>query len=108
MLDLLSSLSIINNLINLYKLITNIPEINDVERLFELLKDMGAEVEHLKSGTYTVSIPKGFSTELTPGIARKMRASVVATGPVLARFGKVSFPHPGGCVIGSRPLDLFV
>ena len=88
--------------------LTNIPEINDVERLFELLKDMGAEVVHVKRGVYTVSIPRGFSTELTPGIARKMRASVVATGPVLARFGKVSFPHPGGCVIGSRPLDLFV
>src|SRR3989344_4296842 len=88
--------------------LTNIPEINDVERLFELLKDMGAEVVHVKRGVYTVSIAKGFSTELTPGIARKMRSSIVLTGPVLARFGKVSFPHPGGCVIGSRPLDLFV
>lgn len=88
--------------------LTNIPEINDVEKMFDLLKDMGAEVVHGKRGTYTVSIAKGFSTELSPAIAKKMRASVVVTGPVLARFGKVSFPHPGGCVIGSRPLDLFV
>lgn len=88
--------------------LTNIPEINDVLRMFELLKDMGAEVVRVKQGAYTVSIPKGFATELTPGIAKRMRASVVATGPVLARFGKVSFPHPGGCVIGARPLDLFV
>ncbi len=88
--------------------LTNIPEINDVEKMFELLKDMGAEVNSIKRNTYTVSIAKGFSTDLSPGIAKHMRASVVVTGPVLARFGKVSFPHPGGCVIGARPLDLFV
>lgn len=88
--------------------LTNIPEINDTERMFELLKDMGAEVTKTKKGTYTTFIPKGFSSDLTPSIAKRMRASVVVTGPVLARFGKVSFPHPGGCVIGARPLDLFV
>ena len=88
--------------------LTNIPEINDVEKMFDLLGDMGAEVTHSKRGTYSVSIPRGFSSELSPAIAKRMRASVVVTGPVLARFGKVSFPHPGGCVIGARPLDLFV
>lgn len=88
--------------------LTNIPEINDTLRMFDLLKDMGAEVTNIKSGTYTVSIPNGFATELTPAIAKRMRASIVATGPVLARYGKVSFPHPGGCIIGSRPVDLFI
>ena len=88
--------------------LTNIPEINDTERMFELLKDMGAETTKKKKGAYTVFIPRGFSSDLSPAIAKRMRASVVATGPVLARFGKVSFPHPGGCVIGARPLDLFV
>lgn len=88
--------------------LTNIPEINDTFRMFDLLKDMGAEVVSLKHGVYTVSIPRGFATELSPGIAKRMRSSIVLTGPVLARYGKVSFPHPGGCVIGARPLDLFV
>jgi len=88
--------------------LTNIPEINDTLRMFDLLKDMGADVANIKSGTYTVSIPSGFATELTPAIAKRMRASIVATGPVLARYGKVSFPHPGGCIIGSRPVDLFI
>ena len=88
--------------------LTNIPEISDTLRMFDLLKDMGAEVIKTKKGAYTVSIEKGFAPELTPGIAKRMRASVVVTGPVLARYGKVSFPHPGGCVIGARPLDLFV
>lgn len=88
--------------------LTNIPEINDTLRMFDLLKDMGADVAHIKKGSYRVLVPKSFATELSPGIAKRMRASIVLTGPVLARFGKVSFPHPGGCVIGARPLDLFV
>ncbi len=88
--------------------LNNIPQINDVEKMFDLLHDMGAEIAKTKHGAYTVSIASGFSTNLSPGIAKHMRASVVLTGPVLARYGKVSFPHPGGCVIGARPLDLFV
>ncbi len=88
--------------------LTNIPEINDTLRMFDLLKDMGADVANTKNGTYTVLIPHSFATELTPSIAKRMRASIVLTGPVLARYGEVSFPHPGGCVIGARPLDLFV
>ena len=61
-----------------------------------------------KNGTYTVLIPHSFATEPNSSIAKRMRASIVLTGPVLARYGEVSFPHPGGCVIGARPLDLFV
>lgn len=88
--------------------LTNIPEINDTLRMFDLLKDMGADVVNNKRGAYDVFVPNQFATELSPGIAKRMRASVVLTGPVLARYGEVSFPHPGGCVIGARPLDLFV
>ncbi len=88
--------------------LTNIPAINDVEKMFDLLKDMGAEMTNAKHGEHTIYIPNSFSTELSPAISKHMRASVVLTGPTLARYGKVSFPHPGGCVIGARPLDLFV
>ncbi|MDD5152703.1 MAG: UDP-N-acetylglucosamine 1-carboxyvinyltransferase [Candidatus Pacebacteria bacterium] len=88
--------------------LSNIPEINDIEKIFELLKEMGGEVTRLGRGKYTVFIPKGFSTEISPAIAKRMRASVVLTGPILARFGKVSFPHPGGCIIGARPVDFFI
>jgi UDP-N-acetylglucosamine 1-carboxyvinyltransferase len=41
-------------------------------------------------------------------LTKKFRASVVLTGPLLARFGRVSLPHPGGCLIGARPIDLFL
>lgn len=88
--------------------LTNIPEINDTLRMFDLLKDMGADVLNTKKGSYEVLIPNELATEITPSIAKRMRASVVLTGPILARYGEVSFPHPGGCVIGARPLDLFV
>jgi len=88
--------------------LTNIPEINDALRMFDLLKDMGGDVSSKKTGSYEVFIPNELATEITPSIAKRMRASVVLTGPVLARYGEVSFPHPGGCVIGARPLDLFV
>lgn len=89
-------------------ILENIPEISDVERMLDLLKDMGAEITHSRHGRYAINIPRGFSRDLSPAIAKRMRASVVVTGPILARFGKVSFPHPGGCLIGARPLDLFV
>lgn len=88
--------------------LSNIPKINDVERMFELLSLLGAEVGRVKPGTYEVLVPKTLSTVMPDEIAKRFRGSVVATGPILARFGRVSFPHPGGCLIGSRPIDLFV
>lgn len=86
----------------------NIPEIDDVFRMLELLKEMGAEISHPRFGSYTVTVPKHFKTVLPFEIAKRMRSSIVATGPILARFGRVSFPHPGGCLIGARPVDLFM
>lgn len=85
----------------------NVPEIEDVARMRELLEDLGAEVE---AGDHRLSINTNnlTDTELTSDIAKRMRASVVLIGPVLARFGRVSFPYPGGCVIGTRPIDLFL
>ena len=70
--------------------IENLPEIEDVKRMQELL-------EGLKAGPV-----------LRKDIAERMRASIVLTGPVLARWGEVTFPYPGGCVLGERPIDLFL
>ena len=68
----------------------NVPEIEDVHRMRELLV-------HAKQAPV-----------LKKDIAERFRASVVLTGPLLARFGEVSFPYPGGCVLGERPIDLFL
>ena len=88
--------------------LTNMPDIADVQKLDELLEAMGMEItkegkrKHVYDGRH-------FSESTFPAhIAKHIRASVVATGPVLARTGKVIFPHPGGCVIGARPIDFFL
>ncbi len=106
---------------------TNVPDIEDVRRMGELLQVAGAEVT-TKDGVVRVSPPdfaqatsgKPNSAEATSGkpsawntsldqtIAKRMRASIVMTGPMLARMGEVSFPYPGGCVLGERPIDLFL
>ncbi|MFA6552273.1 MAG: UDP-N-acetylglucosamine 1-carboxyvinyltransferase [Candidatus Paceibacterota bacterium] len=86
----------------------NIPFISDIEMMSEILSDLGAEIE--KTGKYSMNInsEKAKKTELDRNLSKRMRASVVLTGPILARFGEVSFPHPGGCVIGERPIDMFL
>lgn len=88
--------------------LTNVPKIEDVHRSCELLVALGAiPVLDAKRGV-TISIPKKMETDLPTDIAKQFRASVVFTGPLLARYGKVSFPHPGGCVLGGRPIDVFL
>jgi UDP-N-acetylglucosamine 1-carboxyvinyltransferase len=89
--------------------ITNLPNIEDIDKSLSLLEDLGAEVKKEKD---VVEIdPSGINkTELNPVIANKFRASIMFVGPLLARFGEVKFFHPGGCVIGAsgRPIDLFI
>lgn len=88
--------------------ITNLPNIEDISRSLEILEDLGAVINRqTDSCEITPNITK---TEIRPDLANKLRASIMFVGPLLARFGKVSFPHPGGCVIGagSRPIDLFL
>jgi UDP-N-acetylglucosamine 1-carboxyvinyltransferase len=86
---------------------TNMPDIEDVHRISELLSSMGATIER-KGSVLTVDTEGLHTYELTSDIAKRLRSSIVASGPILARMGRVSFPHPGGCVIGERPIDLFL
>ena len=86
---------------------SNVPDIEDVRRMGELLQVAGAEVT-TKDGVVRVVPPTKWHTSLDQTIAKRMRASIVMTGPMLARMGEVSFPYPGGCVFGERPIDLFV
>lgn len=88
--------------------IKNVPEVEDIVRISELLKDLGAEVLHSKYGEYKITVNKIKTSVINPDIAKKIRASIVLTAPLLARTGNVKFPHPGGCVIGERPIDIFL
>lgn len=89
-------------------LIKNVPLIEDIFRIIELLQNLGAKVEKIGERTFSVSAKQANSWILKPEISKLIRASIVLTGPMLARFGKVFFPHPGGCVIGERPIDIFL
>jgi len=87
--------------------IGNVPGIEDVGILGEILTDLGAEVSK-KDDTYTIATSNVHKTDLSDDLSKKLRASVVLSGPLLARFGKVSFPHPGGDIIGPRPINFFL
>ena len=88
--------------------IKNLPNIEDVELAVGLLQALGAET-HRAGDVLEVQVKNITGVELN-GLANKLRASIVFTGPLLARSGEVNFPHPGGCVIGAgtRPIDLFL
>ena len=83
--------------------VANLPQIEDVNRMKELLIDLGTE---FYSDILDSSCLK--KTNLDYKIADRFRSSIVLTGPLLTRFGKVSFPHPGGCTLGKRPINLFI
>lgn len=85
-----------------------VPAIEDVHRIIELLEASGSKVEQKKERHYIVHPAKKFNTDLDSNLSKRFRASVVLTGPILARYKKVSFPHPGGCVLGGRPIDVFL
>ena len=89
--------------------IKNLPNIEDVDRSLELLESLGASVTRFKGGA-TINTKKINTIELDQKMADKFRGSIMFVGAMLARFGQVKFPHPGGCVIGAggRPIDLFI
>ena len=88
--------------------LSNVPRIRDVETMVELLADLGADVEW--SGLNEIRVePNGVSkTDLDAELAREIRASFLLAGPLLARFGRVTVPPPGGDVIGRRRLDTHI
>jgi UDP-N-acetylglucosamine 1-carboxyvinyltransferase len=85
----------------------NVPDIEDVSRMVELYEKLGGIVTTEKNAL-TLDSRKIADGVLDKDIAKRLRASVICTGPLLARFGEVSFPHPGGCTIGPRPIDMFL
>jgi UDP-N-acetylglucosamine 1-carboxyvinyltransferase len=88
--------------------LSNVPRIRDVETMVELLADIGAEVEWIGANDVRVDPTGVAKTDLDPVLAREIRASFLLAGPLLARFGRVSVPPPGGDVIGRRRLDTHV
>ncbi len=86
----------------------NVPEIEDVHILLEIMTALGVKVEKLGGGDIRVQADNVKSTDLDEVLARKLRSSIMLVAPLLARYQQVSMPHPGGCVIGKRPIDFFI
>ncbi len=84
----------------------NIPDIEDVHVMLEILSELGATVEKLpEHGTWKVTTHDITTSEVPLELARRIRASILLAGPLLARTGQVQLPPPGGDVIGRRRLD---
>jgi len=83
----------------------NVPHIRDAEAMLDLLADLGVRVERADENTVTLTAADVAKTEVDSGLAERIRASFLAAGPLLSRFGRAVMPPPGGDVIGRRRLD---
>ncbi|WP_174919144.1 UDP-N-acetylglucosamine 1-carboxyvinyltransferase [Peptacetobacter hominis] len=85
--------------------LNGVPNLRDVHVISDLLRHLGAEVEY-KDNTLTVDASNINTCEAPYDLVRKMRASFLVMGPLLARFNRTKISMPGGCAIGTRPIDL--
>lgn len=83
----------------------NVPRIRDVEVMCTVLEHLGARVEWLSTNEVRIQAADVNADRLDPEQCRRVRASILFAGPMVARFGRVSLPPPGGDVIGRRRVD---
>ena len=87
--------------------LTNAPRLSDIRTMTELLRSLGAEVTSMQDGqVLAMSCHGAINTRAEYDIVRKMRASNLVLGPLLAREGHAQVSLPGGCAIGARPMDI--
>lgn len=89
-------------------IIKNVPHVEDVERMMEIVNAIGGKAEKLEKDAIAITPPKKFNGDLPRDLIPKLRASLVLLGPLLARYKKVVLPHPGGCNLGKRPINFFI
>ncbi|HQS84355.1 MAG: UDP-N-acetylglucosamine 1-carboxyvinyltransferase [Alphaproteobacteria bacterium 16-39-46] len=99
-------------------ILSNVPKLADIHSLIHLLKDLGAEATLTEESTSSNSLPQGQTLNLSAknitnskasyDLVRKMRASILVLGPLLARMGEATVSLPGGCAIGTRPVDIHI
>ena len=85
--------------------LANVPRLQDVSTMLKLIRNMGVTAEHREDGSVALDAGSLNNPEAPYELVKTMRASVLALGPLLARFGKAKVSLPGGCAIGSRPVD---
>ena len=86
-------------------ILRNVPRLQDVATMLKLIRNMGVQAERSDDGLLQVDARALHTPEAPYELVKTMRASVLALGPLLARFGHAKVSLPGGCAIGSRPVD---
>ncbi len=86
-------------------ILLNVPQLQDVSTMLKLIRNMGVLAEPQIDGSVLINAGGLSSPEAPYELVKTMRASVLALGPLLARFGEATVSLPGGCAIGSRPVD---
>ncbi len=86
----------------------NMPNIRDVQDMRGLVESLGVEVENLGGNTWRVTSRTVRPADLDPDMCRRIRASIMLAGPMVARTGELRLPPPGGDVIGRRRLDTHI
>jgi UDP-N-acetylglucosamine 1-carboxyvinyltransferase len=92
-------------LINGKTILQNVPDILDIQMIIDILTENGANITRT-GHTLEIDTTNLTNNDPNPNLVKKMRGSIVLIGPYLARFNKITIPHPGGCTIGSRPIDI--
>jgi UDP-N-acetylglucosamine 1-carboxyvinyltransferase len=88
--------------------LSNVPDIEDIHTMAAVLRSLGAEVNFLSRHSVAIRAEKLHACRAEADLARRMRASFLVLGPLLARLGRAEAPHPGGCAIGERPVNVDV
>lgn len=86
--------------------IDNVPAIDDMEAMADVVEHLGCSVDRSVAGRYSVTVPSELETETPPELVSRLRASIVVLGPLLAREQRARLAMPGGCNLGSRNIDL--
>lgn len=89
-------------------IIENVPRIDDIHAMIEMLRALGVRCEFIESSTLSINAEHINSHSAPYDLVRKMRGSFYVAGALLGRFGEAEVPLPGGCVIGSRPVDFHI
>lgn len=87
-------------------IIENVPDLQDVRVMADILRALGMQVEWVKTNVLEITPAVDLKTEPPYDLVQRMRASIVTMGPLLARAGKARLAQPGGCAIGERKIDL--
>src|SRR3989344_4859610 len=88
--------------------LSNLPLIEDVFRMLDILQSMGAKVEWRSKRTVAVTAKNIDPRKIDIGAVKKIRSSILLLGALSARFDRFTFYQPGGCVIGARPIDTHI